>query len=179
MGLNGMRARVGAGNGDGLQPPPPPQPQQQQQQQWESDPEKQLPLSPPLPLLLPPAEPTGTATATTTTTSVLEPTATHYPELNPPLPSLLVVLGSFSALLASLGTINSIGVFQAYLSTHQLSNYSPQAVGWIFGVYVFLAFGGGVLIGGVFDKVGPRGLVAVGTVGVLAALGGVGNCKGK
>ncbi|KAH0541710.1 hypothetical protein FGG08_003802 [Glutinoglossum americanum] len=103
---------------------------------------------------------------------------THYPELHPPLPSLLLLLGSFSALLASLGTMNSIGAFQSYLSAHQLSRHSPQAVGWIFGVYVFLAFGGGVVVGGVFDKVGPRGLVAGGTVGVLGALGGVGGCTG-
>lgn len=49
-----------------------------------------------------------------------------------------VVFGSFSGMLASFGLMNSIGVFQAYLSTHQLAQYSDGTVGWIFSLFVFL-----------------------------------------
>lgn len=50
----------------------------------------------------------------------------------------LVVGGAFSGMMAAFGVVNSMGVFQAYLVTHQLAGYSEGAVGWIFGVHVFL-----------------------------------------
>jgi MFS family permease len=60
--------------------------------------------------------------------------------------------------------MNTIGIFQAYLASNQLSAYNEQSIGWIFSVYVFLAFFCGVQIGPVFDAHGPRWIVAGGTV---------------
>ncbi len=91
-----------------------------------------------------------------------EPT---YPEGG--LQAWLVVLGSFCGLFASLGLMNTIGVYQAYLSTHQLSNYTESSIGWISSLYVFLSFGCGLVIGPVFDRHGPRLLVLAGSVLVL------------
>ena len=85
----------------------------------------------------------------------------------------LVVFGSFSGMTASFGLMNTIGTFQAYISTHQLSSYSPSAVGWIFSLYVFLGFFCGVQIGPVFDAKGPRWIVVAGTVCLLGAMVGV------
>ncbi|KAL8923077.1 MAG: hypothetical protein Q9172_003287 [Xanthocarpia lactea] len=85
----------------------------------------------------------------------------------------LVVLGSFSGMLASFGLMNTVGTFQAYLSTHQLVNESPSAVGWIFGIYIFLAFGCGLQIGPIFDRKGPRWLVVGGTVCLVVSMIGV------
>ena len=85
-----------------------------------------------------------------------------YPEGG--LRAWLVVLGSFSGMTASFGNLNSAGTFQAYLSTHQLADVSPSAVGWIFSLYAFLTFFCGVQIGPVFDAYGPRWLVFVGSV---------------
>ncbi|KAI9841835.1 MAG: hypothetical protein M1838_003410 [Thelocarpon superellum] len=65
---------------------------------------------------------------------------------------------------ACFGQMNSIGTFQAYISTHQLQDYSPSTTGWIFSLYVFLAFFCGVQIGPVFDARGPRGLILAGSV---------------
>lgn len=59
-----------------------------------------------------------------------------YPEGG--LRAWAVVLGSFSGMLASFGLMNSIGIFQAYVSTHQLAQYSDGTVGWIFSGFVFL-----------------------------------------
>ncbi|KAL9598394.1 MAG: hypothetical protein Q9179_003922 [Wetmoreana sp. 5 TL-2023] len=39
----------------------------------------------------------------------------------------LVVLGSFSGMVASFGLLNTIGTFQAYLSTHQLAHFANRA----------------------------------------------------
>ncbi|KAE9974280.1 hypothetical protein EG327_008817, partial [Venturia inaequalis] len=88
--------------------------------------------------------------------------ATVYPEGG--LQAWLVVLGSFCGMLSSFGFMNSIGVFQGYLSTHQLKDYSEGTIGWIFSVYVFLAFFGGLQIGPVFDAKGPFWLILAGSI---------------
>jgi hypothetical protein len=82
----------------------------------------------------------------------------------------LVVLGSWLALSASLGLMNTIATFQTYVSAHQLAGRSQGEIGWIFGLHAFLAFFLGVYIGPVFDKHGPRWLVATGTALLFAAL---------
>ncbi|KAK5141558.1 hypothetical protein LTR04_002552, partial [Oleoguttula sp. CCFEE 6159] len=92
--------------------------------------------------------------------------AVPYPEGG--LQGWLVVLGSFCGMLAAFGLMNSVGTFQAYLSTHQLAAYSESQIGWIFSVYVFLAFFCGIQIGPVFDAKGPRLLVLVGSVLLVA-----------
>ncbi|KAL8816534.1 MAG: hypothetical protein Q9223_004469 [Gallowayella weberi] len=104
--------------------------------------------------------------------SEIQPEVT-YPEGG--LRAWLVVFGSFCGMLASFGLMNIVGTFQAYLSTHQLANASPSAVGWIFSIYVFLAFGCGLQIGPVFDRKGPRWLVFAGTVCIVVGVIGVGN----
>ncbi|KAM0275494.1 hypothetical protein ACHAPA_000357 [Fusarium lateritium] len=75
-----------------------------------------------------------------------------------------VVAGSWFALFSSLGLMNTLGTFQAYVLENQLSEYSEGTVGWIFSIYTFLAFFCGVYIGPVFDKYGPRWLVIAGAV---------------
>ncbi|GKT92575.1 riboflavin transporter MCH5 [Colletotrichum tofieldiae] len=65
-----------------------------------------------------------------------------------------VVLGSWLALFSALGIMNSLAIFQTYRGT----------IGWIFSVYTFLCFFGGIYIGPVFDQYGPRWLVLSGTV---------------
>ncbi|KAK7403843.1 hypothetical protein QQX98_010389 [Neonectria punicea] len=75
-----------------------------------------------------------------------------------------VVAGSWFALFASLGLMNTLGTFQAYVLDNQLKDYSEGTVGWVFSIYTFLAFFCGVYIGPVFDKYGPKWLVIAGSV---------------
>jgi hypothetical protein len=91
----------------------------------------------------------------------------------------LVVLGAFFALFSSMGLMNSIAMFQAYTLSHQLKDHSEGTVGWIFSIYTFLAFFGGVYFGPVFDKYGPRWLVICGAACVVLAMVGMSFCKGK
>ncbi len=109
-----------------------------------------------------------------------EPTSTEkaiiaddhtYPEGG--VAAWLVVFGSFSGMVASFGILNSVGTFQAYLSTHQLAQHSPSSIGWIFSLFAFLTFFCGVQIGPVFDAKGPRWLVAAGSIFLFAGLMGV------
>ncbi len=99
-----------------------------------------------------------------------------YPEGG--LRAWLVVLGCFSGMTACFGLMNSVGVFQAYLSVHQLSHLPPFTVGWIFSIYVFLAFFCGIQIGPVFDAKGPRWLVVGGTVCLVGGVLGVAESTG-
>lgn len=91
-----------------------------------------------------------------------------YPEGG--LEAWLVVFGSFCGLVSSLGVMNSIAIFQTYNAAHQLSGYSEGTIGWIYSIYTFLAFGGGVYIGPLFDKYGPRWLILPGGLGGVASL---------
>jgi MFS family permease len=103
-----------------------------------------------------------------------DPYGNSYPEGG--LQAWLVVFGSWMGLLGSLGILNTIGSFQAYLTTHQLKEYSEGTVGWIFGVYAFLTFFCGVQIGPIFDAKGPRLLVIPGSILIIVSMITVGFC---
>lgn len=97
-----------------------------------------------------------------------------YPEGG--LESWLTVFGCFMGLFGSLGLVNSVGTFQAYIESHQLSGYSSSNIGWIFSMFCFLVFFCGVQVGPVFDARGPRLLVLTGSILIMAAMISVGFC---
>lgn len=103
--------------------------------------------------------------------------AAAYPEGG--LTAWLVVVGSFSAMVTCFGMMNSIGAFQAYIGTHQLAHLSPGSVGWIFSLYVALAFFCGAQVGPVFDAKGPRALVLVGSLLLILSMMLLANCTSK
>jgi hypothetical protein len=49
-----------------------------------------------------------------------------------------VVLGSFCGSFSVFGIINSTAILLDYLQQNQLKEYSPSALGWIFGTALFL-----------------------------------------
>ncbi|KAJ0140992.1 putative Ester hydrolase C11orf54 like protein [Fusarium oxysporum f. sp. albedinis] len=98
-----------------------------------------------------------------------------YPEGG--LAGWLCVFGSFLGLLASLGLVNSLGSFQAYLETHQLQRYDSGKIGWIFSIYTFLTFFCGIIIGPIFDARGPRILVLAGSTLIMATMVTLGFCN--
>ena len=91
----------------------------------------------------------------------------------------LALLGCFCAWMCAFGLMNTVGTFQAYLETHQLSAYSQAEVGWIFGLYLFMAYCCGVQAGPIFDAIGPRALTAVGTIFIVASMFLLGVCHSK
>ncbi|KAL1968985.1 hypothetical protein VTN77DRAFT_819 [Rasamsonia byssochlamydoides] len=66
-------------------------------------------------------------------------------------------------MIPSFGFQTAIGSIQDYISTHQLSQYSPRDVGWISAVLVFLTLFLGVQVGPLFDRYGPRCLLLCGS----------------
>ena len=101
----------------------------------------------------------------------------YYPEGG--LQAWLVVLGSFSGMAASFGLLNTVGTLQAYLSTHQLANYDPATVGWIFSIYLAVTFFCGILIGPMFDAKGPRWLIASGSILLVGGIFATAEARGQ
>ncbi|KAI9690350.1 MAG: hypothetical protein M1822_009312 [Bathelium mastoideum] len=90
----------------------------------------------------------------------------------------LVVFGAWCSWAASLGVINSTGVFQAFISQEILKHDSTSTIGWIFGVYFFMAYFCQVQSGPTFDAKGPRGLLIAGSICTLASVFALSACKG-
>ncbi|PWW80659.1 MFS general substrate transporter [Tuber magnatum] len=121
------------------------------------------------PLSSPPAfNPNDSGNFTNPLTAAPSRATTTYPEGGRKAWS--VVLGSFCGMVASFGIMNTIGTFQAHLSEHQLREYEAGYIGWIFGMYAFISFFGGILIGPIFDCYGPKWLLVIGTVSTVASL---------
>ncbi|RAK78963.1 MFS general substrate transporter [Aspergillus fijiensis CBS 313.89] len=104
------------------------------------------------------------------TTSLMRHSDTneHFPDGG--LRSWLVVLGSSLLVLASYGLMNSVGVLQSHLETHQLASYTSSTVGWVPGLYMFMMLAGGVFVGPLFDTYGPKALVIAGSTIYVVAL---------
>ncbi|PYH46828.1 putative MFS monocarboxylate transporter [Aspergillus saccharolyticus JOP 1030-1] len=75
------------------------------------------------------------------------------------------LLGSFLIMFPSFGFQTAVGSVQDYISVHQLAHYSVRDVGWITAIFVFLALFLGVQVGPLFDRYGPRVLLACGSIG--------------
>lgn len=86
------------------------------------------------------------------------------------LEAYLVVFGSLAALILAFGMMNSLGAIQAYLITHQLADTPSSTVGWIFSIYFFIAFGGGIYAGPIFDAKGAKLPMILGSVMMVVGL---------
>lgn len=91
----------------------------------------------------------------------------------------LVVFGSFCSMVSVYGIINVAAVFESYFTTNQLRGYSSSSIGWIFSVYLFIVFFFGIQVGPIFDRYGPRYLIAIGSVMCVASQMLLGLCEGE
>lgn len=89
----------------------------------------------------------------------------------------LVVLGSLLGLLITFGIMNSVGVIQAYVATHQLETASTTSVGWVFSIYFFVSFIGSILTGPYFDAKGAKSSMIIGSLLMVGGLFATANCN--
>lgn len=82
----------------------------------------------------------------------------------------VVVFGAWCAMMSTFGIVNSAGFLQAWLTEHQLKNMSESKVSWIFSVYSFLFFFGGVQVGPIFDTYGLKYLLVPGCIGTVLSI---------
>ena len=107
----------------------------------------------------------------------VETEVTTYPEGG--RDAWLVVVGAFCGLTASLGIYNTAGVFEVVVSKAILPEEPPSTLGWIFSIYAFVNWFCGVQIGPTFDAMGPRALIAVGTICTFIGIFSLSICTGK
>ncbi|KAH7395558.1 MFS monocarboxylate transporter-like protein [Cadophora sp. MPI-SDFR-AT-0126] len=91
--------------------------------------------------------------------------------------SILVLIGSFSAMFCTVGFVNAFGVFQEYYSTNFLSNKSASDISWLGSFNLFCMFGGTIVVGYLNDKYGPRILLPTGPVIIVFAIFMTSLCK--
>lgn len=99
----------------------------------------------------------------------------EYPEGG--LEAYLVVIGSFFSLVIAFGIMNTAGAIQAYLKQHQLAHQNQSSIGWVFSVYYFFSFGGGIYSGAIFDFKGAKIPMVLGTVFLVGGLFASANSK--
>lgn len=58
-----------------------------------------------------------------------------------------VVFGAWCAMIPSMGLLNTVGVLQAWVWTHQLRDYTEFDIGWIFGLYACFLYLTGAQVG--------------------------------
>ncbi|OJJ32658.1 hypothetical protein ASPWEDRAFT_185156 [Aspergillus wentii DTO 134E9] len=102
------------------------------------------------------------------TPDVVDQPKSDYPEGG--LQAWLVVLGSWCAMIPSMGLLNSLGVLHAWTSNHQLKGYSESSIGWIYGAYGFFLYIGAAQVGPIFDAYGPNYVVIPGSIGIVVSL---------
>jgi MFS family permease len=91
----------------------------------------------------------------------------------------LVVFGAWCGLTASLGIYNTSGVFEVVISQVILPQDSASTLGWLFSTYAFVNWIFGVQVGPTFDAIGPRPLIAAGTICTLVGIFTLSICTGK
>ncbi|KAH6887470.1 MFS transporter, MCP family, solute carrier family 16, member 10 [Thelonectria olida] len=89
----------------------------------------------------------------------------------------LTLFGCFCCFFAALSMMNSVGVYQSWISQHQLKNETASDIGWIFGFYNFFSFFAGLPMGPIFDAKGPRVLSLCGAALLLATYIILGFCE--
>ena len=92
-------------------------------------------------------------------------------------PALLVLLGSFLTLFPSFGLMVSIGTLQDYWHENQLKEYSPQVIGWIPSLFVYLALALGICVGPLFDRYGPRWIALAGSLMYIVMMFCLAECE--
>ncbi|KFA80148.1 hypothetical protein S40288_04633 [Stachybotrys chartarum IBT 40288] len=134
------------------------------------------------------AQPTTLGIATDGT-SPLSTHKQHKEDIEAPLPSddqdchpegglraWLVVVGACFGSVVTLGLMNTVGSFHSYIAEHQLRDYDEGTIGWIFSVFIFLGFFGGIQVGPIFDARGPRLLILAGSVCLGTSMLLLGSC---
>jgi len=90
-----------------------------------------------------------------------------------------VVFGGWCGMVGGFSLMNSVGIIQAYVQENQLKNYTPSTVGWIFSIYLFFIFFGGLQIGPLFDRYGPKYLLIAGSVMMVTMWFTLAECTGS
>ncbi|CDK26330.1 unnamed protein product [Kuraishia capsulata CBS 1993] len=88
-----------------------------------------------------------------------------------------VVLGANLGLMATFAIMNSMGVVESYIMSHQLAELPTSTVGWVFGVYTFMTYAGGIVGGPIFDALGVKYPLVAGAILQCGGIFATANAK--
>ncbi|THY20214.1 MFS monocarboxylate transporter [Aureobasidium pullulans] len=91
--------------------------------------------------------------------------------------SAYVLVGAFCAFFCSVGFFNAWGIFQEYYQVHQLSTKSQFDISWIGSFSICAMYLTSPVAGIAYDKMGPRILLSIGSIGALFAIFMVSLCE--
>lgn len=80
------------------------------------------------------------------------------------------LIGSWFSLLPASGLLNSTGILQTQLSQAQLRHLPESQISWIFSIFAFLFFFGGIVVGPLYDKYRLWPMMPIGSFGLLLSL---------
>ncbi|GKZ29648.1 hypothetical protein AbraIFM66950_005929 [Aspergillus brasiliensis] len=82
----------------------------------------------------------------------------------------LVILGAWCAIFPTMGIMNLNGLLEDWLAEHQLQGYSKASISWIFSLWLFFFYLGGIQIGPIFDAHGLRNIFLPGCIGMILSM---------
>lgn len=103
-----------------------------------------------------------------TKTAAPVPAASEFPEGG--WRAWSVVCGSFFAFVATFGVVNAYGVFQDYYQTNLLAHSSSSTIALIGAIQLFFLYGGGPVVGRVYDAYGTSVLIPLGSFLIVFSL---------
>lgn len=85
------------------------------------------------------------------------------------------LIGAFAGLTGAMGSINSNGALQEYITQNIFPNYSQSTLGWMFSLFSFTCFGLVLFVGPLFESFGSRVCMTIGislfTLGYMSLSG--------
>lgn len=96
--------------------------------------------------------------------------AEAYPQSDSGTGAYRALLGSWFSLLPASGLLNSTGILQAYFAENQLKHFTESQISWIFSIFAFLFFFGGILVGPLYDKYRLWPMMPLGGYGLVLSL---------
>ncbi|KAK7205608.1 major facilitator superfamily domain-containing protein [Myxozyma melibiosi] len=93
-----------------------------------------------------------------------EPDSPHLYPVDVGYRPWLTLFGATCGMLPTFGYLVAIGIFQDYYQNNQLRDYSPSQISWINSLDIFLTIFLAVIVGPIYDVVGPRPLIIPGTI---------------
>ncbi|PYH97422.1 MFS general substrate transporter [Aspergillus ellipticus CBS 707.79] len=81
-----------------------------------------------------------------------------------------VVLGAWCAVFPTMGIMNLTGLLEEWLAEYQLRGRSKASISWIFSLWYFLFYLGGIQIGPVFDTHGLKYTLIPGCIGMALSM---------
>lgn len=96
--------------------------------------------------------------------------AEAYPQSDSGTGAYCALIGSWFSLLPASGLLNSTGILQAYFAENQLKHFTESQISWIFSIFAFLFFFGGILMGPLYDKYRLWPMMPLGGYGLVLSL---------